>query len=66
MSGGELESVTLTWVDWDGDAQAVYSLEDMAGRDVKNLHADIKNGTTETAIVAQFIDPDQTTMCLMW
>jgi len=58
--GGELESITLDWTDWDGNVyQVIYTLEDMSGSGLKELQrVQDKNGVTETTTVAEFIDPD--------
>jgi prepilin-type N-terminal cleavage/methylation domain-containing protein len=50
--------LTLTWTDWDDNEvhQVAYTLEDMTGgsKQLKRSHS--SNGTTEAAIIAQFID----------
>jgi prepilin-type N-terminal cleavage/methylation domain-containing protein len=51
---------TLTWADWGSNEahHVVYTLVDMPGGGLKNLQRDHSiNGTTETTIIAQFIDP---------
>jgi prepilin-type N-terminal cleavage/methylation domain-containing protein len=63
-SGGELESITFDWTDWDGNVfQVVYTFEDMTVGGLKELERveekDTGTGTiTDTKIVAEFIDPD--------
>jgi prepilin-type N-terminal cleavage/methylation domain-containing protein len=62
--GGELESITLDWTDWDGNVyQVIYTFEDMSGSSLKELQRvedkDTGTGTiTKTTIIAEFIDPD--------
>jgi len=65
--GGELESITLDWTDWDGNVyQVTYTLEDMSVGSLEELqrveHETKANGTetTETIVVAEFIDPENT------
>ncbi len=52
----ELELVTLTWADWGSNEvhQVVYSLD---GDKLQRIHS--INGTTETGIIAEFIDPTE-------
>jgi prepilin-type N-terminal cleavage/methylation domain-containing protein len=63
---GELQSITLDWTDWDGNVfQVVYTLEDMSAGTLKELKRvedkDTGSGTTtDTKIVAEFIDPANT------
>lgn len=54
--------LTLTWTDWDSNEvyQVVYSLVDVPDSEVKNLQRSHSfNATTETSIIAQFIDPTE-------
>jgi prepilin-type N-terminal cleavage/methylation domain-containing protein len=58
--------LTLTWTEWadggpNGDEhEVVYSLVDGASGGLKSLQRSYSvNGTTETSIVAQFIDPTE-------
>lgn len=61
------EFLTLTWKDRDGyDHQVVYSLVDMPDNGLKNLQRSHSNGTTETGIMAEFIDPDPTKTSCVW
>ena len=53
---------TLTWADWGTSEvhQVVYTLVDIPGGGLKNLQrSHTFNGTTETSIIAQFIDPTE-------
>lgn len=59
--------LTLTWTEWDGTGhQVVYSLEDMTGgfKQLERQHltydAEGNEVGNETTIVAQYIDPDNT------
>jgi len=49
---------TLTWVDWGNNEvhQVTYTLEDMTGGSKQLKRSHFINGTTETSLVAQFID----------
>lgn len=68
-SGFPLNSITLTWTDWnedsnelDGDEHTVvYSLEGLEGSELHRSHYinDLEN-PVQTAIIARFIDSDQT------
>jgi prepilin-type N-terminal cleavage/methylation domain-containing protein len=54
-ASSQLESITLTWYEWNSDEvhEVVYSLAD------NNLRRSYSvNGTTETGIIAEFINPD--------
>ena len=57
--------LTLTWTDWGSEDKdehkVVYTLKDMTDGDLKNLQR-IYSGpvATETGIIAQYIDPYQT------
>jgi len=53
------EFLTLTWSDWESGEvhQVTYTLEDMTG-ELKQFARNLSvNGTTETSVVAQFINP---------
>ena len=62
MDGGELESITMDWIDWGGNEyQVIYNFEDMSVGSLKELQRveDI-NGSAETIVVAEFIDIENT------
>ena len=62
MDGGELESITFDWIDWAGNEyQVSYNFEDMSVGSLKELQRveDI-GGSTETIVVAEFIDIENT------
>lgn len=61
-SGGELESITFDWTDWDGNVfQVVYTLEDMSVGGLKELErVEHENSITKTTVVAEFIDIENT------
>ena len=53
---GVTEFLTLTWTDWDGTVNEVtYTIVDS---ELKRSHS--VNGDTETSIIAEYIDPDNT------
>jgi prepilin-type N-terminal cleavage/methylation domain-containing protein len=61
-SGGELESITFDWTDWEGNVfQVIYTLEDMSVGGLKELQrVEHENSTTKTTAVAEFIDIENT------
>ena len=66
-NGGELESITLDWIDWDGNVyQVIYNFEDMSVGGLKELQRVehktpvVGSETTETTVIAEFIDIENT------
>jgi prepilin-type N-terminal cleavage/methylation domain-containing protein len=61
-SGGELESITFDWTDWEGNVfQVIYTFEDMSAGGLKEMQrAEHENSTTKTTAVAEFIDIENT------
>ena len=61
-SGGELESITFDWTDWEGNVfQVIYTFEDMSAGGLKELQrAEHENSSTKTTVVAEFIDIENT------
>jgi prepilin-type N-terminal cleavage/methylation domain-containing protein len=61
-SGGELESITFDWIDWEGNVfQVVYTFEDMSVGGLKELQrVEHENSSTVTTVVAEFIDIENT------
>jgi prepilin-type N-terminal cleavage/methylation domain-containing protein len=61
-NGGELESITFDWIDWEGNVyQVVYTFEDMSFGGLKELQrVEHKNSNTKTTVVAEFIDIENT------
>jgi prepilin-type N-terminal cleavage/methylation domain-containing protein len=61
-SSGELESITFDWIDWEGNVfQVIYTFEDMSVGGLKELErVQHENSSTETTVVAEFIDIENT------
>lgn len=59
-NAGQLESITMDWGDWDGNAyQVVYTFGDELQRELTKTDSG-GSASTSTGIIAEFIDPANT------